>query len=473
MGEQPKLDAFIRLVEPWAGGIKRIITSLLVDVKDDKHQIRFANIWIDNNQGNRPRPDFEVKTQNLTAVRSTRLVSADEFRDYLQRLQERPEQVVVNGQTYELPFDGVGRTADFWFEPLHAPRLEGALRFPLLGISRGSNNHQNLLDNRAIDVELFSANPPFRGIADLIEDLGFSKESLGPGRTPSIEVKARAPITITNEARFENQTLFVAVTVPKALDHRLVSFRTILVDRNQPISRRSFYDGFEITEYDADQVSVSFSQSSESALWAIVYVVYDGHHLGEFRITHSTRRRNFFVELHENQFGAMDLKSLVPISEKFSQNDPAKFENLVALTLSMVGLRTMGYALLNEFNEAPDVLAITDDHDLLVVEVTLGYPDHKGKLLKLSKRISTLATYINDAQLPIQRVVGVMFCGLESEKVDGARSEAAGFGIALFCREELLQLLGELPNEGCPKPSEILNLIYKKIQNKNKMISHE
>lgn len=470
MDTPSEITGFLSTVSPWKIGLKRIISNILLVKTDYEPLIQFARIWIDNGVDSVAYQDFRVETQEVIAIRSVRYVTLNELDSFFDELKNSPDHIFIGGQNFQLPFEGLIRRPTFVFQSLHAPRLAGALRFPFLSVSRGPTNQLSSLRSQLTDVQLYAADPPFRGLADLLNELGFSENEVQSGRSPTIEVMARAPITNTSDSRFYGQKLYVKVTVPRTLDHRLITFRTIVVRRNKPTERKAVLDGFKVTERDIDYLDISFSQSAESGLKAFVYVVYDGDHLAEFQIDHASNRRNFLVELHECQLGSLDLTKLIPSSTgRIRQGDSTKFESLVAFSFSMIGLKILSYAGI-EFNDAPDILALTNENDLLVTEVTLGHPNNDGKLLKLSKRVSAIELYVRDNQLPIRKISGVIFSGLDSTKVDGARAEAANLGIALFCREELVRFLNSIPYDQIPDSVAIVSLIERKIRENNKAI---
>jgi len=424
---------------------------------------------MDNADKAEDRRDFQIHTLSLIAIHDTRHIDSRDFLVLLNQLVETPFEIQIDGERYSLPFGGNARLEPHYnFQPLHAPRREGPLRLPYLSISDSTFQPQIGIPERALDAELYVSDPPFRGIKDLISELGFDTEILSPNYSPTIEVLARAPIKLSPDSGFRGNELFVGVTIPKTMEPGIINFRTIIVNRSGPVERTTITSDLDLRERDDHSFDVCFSQKADSALWAFVFVVYGEDHLGEFQIYHPSNRPNPLVEIHEQIYGATNWKSLLPeIGAKYSKDFQHRFETFASILLSMIGLRILNYVGIKEFSDGPDILAVTGASDLLVVECTLGYPNSEGKLLKLSERVRALRVYSADTKLQVRHIAGVIISNMESKDVEGARAEAASLGIALLCREEIISLLDRARAHPVPSADDVWNSIKRKIEAKN------
>ncbi len=426
---------YSEIVKLWSPGLRRRTISLLLRRNEHSLTIHAASVFLDNGRNFPSRPNIRVSANTFEAVRLTEAFSEEEIVSYLDGLEKRPLEISLGTETYQLP--SADSAPQRFYSPLYEPNLAGPLRLPSLTITGSRLNHEQALDTSLNNISLFVSDPPFTGIQDLVSELGLPMDALQHGWTPNIKHTTAAPVLIKNDARFFGDQLSFSVIYPKDFIPEKMKLRLISFSRSTAPTREVIHTTPRVEPATDNENEASYTLSVKGKISARVLLSYSGEHLADFYFLHETQRPNLIAEAHQYFHGQKDLGRIL---ERLNRDGANLFETVVSTTLSQLGLRTLFYGGVKEFSDGPDILALTDRSDFLLIEATIGHPNSNGKLMELANRCRALQSYIKDNELPARSVRGLMFSSLSAHQIDSARAEATDLGISLFCREELMEI---------------------------------
>ena len=81
---------------------------------------------------------------------------------------------------------------------------------------------------------------------------------------------------------------------------------------------------------------------------------------------------------------------------------------------------------------------------MFIIECTITDVGRSGKLLKLSQRAREVREAANQGGVGIPHILPAMFTSLLRDETKACWEEAADFGIALVCRENIENLIGRV-----------------------------
>jgi len=167
------------------------------------------------------------------------------------------------------------------------------------------------------------------------------------------------------------------------------------------------------------------------------FLTYDGEFLGSWwardqSITFSAR-----AALHK----AVDRDNAL-VAKFF--DDRNAFEEHVLALLSLLGLDCLYYGNITELKDGPDILALSNQGHLYVIECTTGDISSRGKLRRLYERTNAIrAALANSAYRPSE-VLAVMVTSSPKSDTLHCWDELANYKIAIVCREEIATLLAQI-----------------------------
>ena len=120
-----------------------------------------------------------------------------------------------------------------------------------------------------------------------------------------------------------------------------------------------------------------------------------------------------------------------------------ELETAVASLFWMLGFSCLNLAG-QKFSDGPDVLALTPQGRLLVVECTTGLPDEKDKLAKLTRRTELIRESIVKSGFNPPDVLPVVVSGLPIAEARGHLLKAKELGVAVLTKESILDGRGRI-----------------------------
>lgn len=312
---------------------------------------------------------------------------------------------------------------DMWFYALH------------LKVTGDRYSTPDYVDSFNLDNALRNAEVPFDGVADLAAWLDVNDPTSGQDR-PSITFRMNPPADVQlAESGLSNGTLSIQIHAhPKLTTAKIgIAVRSVpgkgLSARSQVAQRlewKPVEDGIRvgaltISMKDADQALVVFS--------------VDGMVVRRHWFVDSTRARNQRL-VAVQQFDS-DLRMIKRELLKPSTSD--KFELSVAALLFLMGFNP---AVQIE-TDSPDIVVMTPEGRLMLVECTTRIADNTLKVGKLVERRVALMKALNTNGHTTQ-VLAVLVCALSREQLTITEDEISRNRIVLICNEDLIASLDRL-----------------------------
>jgi hypothetical protein len=349
---------------------------------------------------------------------------------------------------FELPWpdikDTYGPTSETRsrFHRLLPPTVTLPSRYPTLEIITPPLIGSGITELVQVELELLAHAEPYESLADLYAEFGVPAERAAPD-APSVVEVILAPVALfSNQSELKDSKLRILVesasdvTTPdlqvgvKAMTRSGVTRFAITGDRFQWLDEGAFLIGEAVHDLpDTPLVLLALS--------------YKGEFLHRWYVKDQSKSYNVRFDLHR----AADPDDRFRKTYFDHKND---FEERVALTLTLLDLTVHKYGELVGLTDAPDLLAVSKQGHLFVVECTTGDINSRGKIQRLSERTKALRQLLHGTPAQPQYVVPVIVTSLPRNETAAHWASAENLGVAIIAREEIEALLAQL--EAPPTP---------------------
>lgn len=316
----------------------------------------------------------------------------------------------------------------YYSDMFQRERWEGSLHLQVSGESWRSPH--SALDALALDNQLRSSTPPFDGLNDLCQWLGL-KDSRASLQAPAIGIRIRMPVDLifSAEALRENRFRLDLIAHNRCdLKKMSVALRAFPGDgvrtRRQvgsSVKWRRHKDGFKRGLLD---LNLAKSDSVQ------VLLTYAGHMV----------RRQWFLDpdkatntrLLATQTFDRELKQLR--QALLESTDSGRFEQGVAALLFLLGFSPS--PILE--TQAPDILLVSPNGAIAIVECTTRIADFAAKVGKLVDRRQTLVSQL-EANGHAMRVLGFLVTSQTRAQIAAEVGRLAALNILLLTREDITE----------------------------------
>jgi hypothetical protein len=389
-----------------------------------------------------------VETETLLAIKEVTKFKKTHFRELLNPKTFDPFSAQHSKYSITVPTEAHSKLS-YYYEPLTPKELPGNWRFPRLTASSGSNLTDFHLPHRdKLDLELMGHRLPYSGLEDLFDTFGIPHRVMQQGySSPQSTWTISRPATILLESSIEDETARIQIKHPTKLNREGLSVGLRILTGRTPILRRSI-DLPTMSKSSKQKWSITtIEEHIDDAVAADVHLSHDGEILGHYWISDPRKSLNPRLVLHK----LSDKKGV--IGPSFFDQRANSFEDSVSLLLNLLGLTAITYGGISSLKDAPDILAYSTLGHLFVIECTTTDVGRSGKLLKLSQRTREIRDAANQGGIGYPHILPVMFTTLMKEETKACWDEAADFGIALVCHENIQNLIGRV--EAPPTPQEL------------------
>ncbi len=381
---------------------------------------------------------IEIKTQHIWAGQRLEILSKEKIADELDVFLADPTRIKIQDSWLALEHSGNTKPPNIYFVPKRGEGFRGS-RLPALEAHiHGSS--ASLPTKTTIELELLSQTKPYHGLGDVLEELSVPVDEYGIFNNSQLGMIFSPPAAIQFRTKLRRGVLhiFLECSPEVSKSDLLVGVRSIGVDKT--VSRHSIR-GDELKWNDGDQSAVGSCDVDQSrTALAALYLSYRGVFCGQWIVEDERNPLNTRLRIHN----ALDEDSVFT-TRFFSKVQPDAFEDQVALLLELLGFTTFKYGGSIGLSDAPDILAVSTEWHVFVVECTTGDINRSGKLHKLNERTKRIRKNLEAASWVRIRVVPVMITNSVRADTSAHWGMAAGFRIALICREDLEMQLGRLP----------------------------
>lgn len=331
-------------------------------------------------------------------------------------------RINVRGRTLRLPMDGSlylfseRSHRDRWFYDLHM-FVGGAVR-----------PNPSQLELSAIDSSLRAASPPFDGLSDISNWLGFSNLIEG-SRSSGINIRVGPPVDlIIDECSLHEERLRIVIHAHPRFDTSHIGLAVKAVPERGLSSRRQI----------ADQIVWGKPKGGRRAGIAEVEFKGSDSAVVMLLIGSATVRRQWFVDASKARNHRLLAvqnfdKDLKMIRQAVLENaDPTKFENGVAALLFLLGFSPS----VQIETDSPDLVVATPAGRIALIECTTKIADFASKVGKLVDRRGALAKTLQASNHPAN-VAAVLVCRLPRDQIAAQAADLRAHRVILLTREDL------------------------------------
>lgn len=451
MDSDTSLSQFIELAQEWSIGYSKIVCTYLAFKRDGtwclEHSITafFTDLFDEVEKLTVP---VTVETDSVLAIRKVIDFNEQHFDRAVAPKTFDPFSTFVDEYKISVPNE-VGTKLRYYFEPFTQREFPGNWRWPALTAKSDQNltNH-HLPRQEQLDLELMSHELPYSGVQDLFEAFSIPQTIFQRGYScPEATWIITHPAIVLDTSVIENETAKIKLKCPNSLNTQDLSVGLRVLTGTPPIVRANVKMSNATW---TPKEKWSFAEVEEpvgAGKIADVHLKYKGRYLGHHWIKDPEKSLNPRHALYK----LSDSKDV--IGATFFDQKPDHFEDSVSLLLNLLGLTAVSYGRIPPLKDAPDILAYSPVGHLFVVECTTGDIGRDGKLLKLSQRTREIREAANQGGIGYPFIIPVIFTTLQKEETKAYWDEAADFGIALVCRENIENLIGRV--EAPPTPQQL------------------
>ncbi len=340
------------------------------------------------------------------------------------------------------------------FNPLYPPHVFSGPRAPTLIIIGEEVPELRTVQN--LEYELRSAIVPFHSLNDLCDECGI----LGGfqlGNSAMLQLIAEAPGYISEQSRFEKGKVEIVCAVGKRTD--LARWRVgYKISDIHAVMHRGSRGGSEWKWVpDGKGYRGVCHPSVTEALMVQAYLSYDGIGVHEFKFSDPTGYANLRHKVYEAVAGDIGILENLLQGTGTKKNDAEEFEAGVSLLLGLLGFSLLPFTMSHVLRDGPDLVAFSENGNILVVECTTGPLDNKGKLGKLAQRALDIRNALEASGAGMPEIQTVMMSLVSREGAVGDMENAGKANIAVLCTEDIQEFLQMVPS--APDANKVFDYI--------------
>ncbi len=308
--------------------------------------------------------------------------------------------------------------------------------------------------------KLRASNPPFFNIQDLVNQLGL-------GASYGFEIIALAPIAIANSSRIDGTVATVEINAAVGLDETKVHLG-VTIHEKAGLPSRTHFESSQITwkPHTLNPLikvgEIKFEVPKASLLHC--YANFADRCYNTYWVSDPTTTQNHLraiVEIFDAEFR----KTRQKLDQGRGGSDAEGHENAVATMMWMLGFAPLNTSKLVE---APDIVGVSADGNILVVECTLGDLKTKrgNKMQNLLDRVKTINEALERANASFYKCIPVVVSSKSKEDILDDIEICEKQGIAVITKDDLDDFLSTTrshPNS-VQRYQELRNRIDEKMQ---------
>jgi hypothetical protein len=384
--------------------------------------------------------DQKVETPSIRAFRGT-----EELTDPVAAIEAALSDPFSIAQGELGTLYRIGGTSQATFHRLYPPEHPGAGRYPTLRLEAPPLNGGGATEHLQLELELLAHAKPYEGLADLYGDFNLPVQGAAEDAQCTAEIILAPVAEVIPVSELKDNMLRVSVAAAPNVDRDEVRIGVKAFQRD--LIRRFSIDGSKLEwQADGNVIRGDYTEKLADTPLALITLSYRGEFLHRWWLRDSSRSFNNRFEVHR----AFDPEGLFRKSFFDQKND---FEERVALLLTVLGLTSFKYGQVAQMTDAPDIIAASSQGHLYVVECTTGDVNSRGKLQRLHDRAKSIRASLDNSPARPTAVVPIVFTSTPRSETAAHWAVAANLGIALVCREEIVELLGQL--EAPPTPDQL------------------
>ena len=300
-----------------------------------------------------------------------------------------------------------------------------------------------------LDAELMASSAPVIGFESACEMNGLGRQG-GMYGDASIQLVALCPLIVNGQiSTITEQGVLVYIEIAKAIDKKRVSISMLVLDEIQ--TRKSYVIGDVDIKWAnlpdqpgwlRGEINYTFEKRA-SACWVSANL--------DAKSTHTSHISN--VKLPNSVRGqviaALD-KDFSKLKAQVFETKGKEFEYGVASLLFLLGFSATQAGGGTKQEDAPDIVAVTQNGSVLVIECTSATLNQEGKLAKLTRRRRAVQDAFVAKGGESRIVLSVIVSQLTKEELASDLRAAADARILVITREDLIAAFERLHENSDP-----------------------
>ena len=430
--DKQQIINFFSSVEPWRKAYSQICLSYFAVHMEGKSFLLQARLSL--NVAPSTFPQSRIETASVLAGHFDFSEMEVTLENFVECLLTESEINTPHGK-FIFPSQDGGRV-NVYVEPFNREALANGSRRSVLTISGASK--YDYIDQTKYDWELKAASQPFESLHELLSLLGLGSERSDSSR---VELVANHVAYVSSDSVVSGAEAKPSIFLAKLLDHRKcqIGYRVLL--NGKAVNRGSIpgetLSWSERADYFAGEGWVAIPQG------AVLHCIasYDGVAQHEEWIadpTHSQNPRRIAFEEFDDQLEILRDYLFEELKQRKNSHD---FEFGVAWLLWMLGFSVNQVGGTPRTSDAADILAVTPQGNILVVECTVGLLKAENKLAKLVGRSEAVKKRLAASSNSHLKLLPVIVTAKTRDEIAADLEQAQKLGMFVLTQENLRELL--------------------------------
>ncbi len=257
------------------------------------------------------------------------------------------------------------------FAPIYHPWVSEGARLPGLLIFGTTKSAllQTAGDTKHLDWELKAAVTPFESLDDLLGHCGLPMLAQF-GDFTTLEIVARAPAVILDDSGIVGDEAVVKCAIAKALDVKKLRLGYRMLGKNVPGDRRSVTgESLQWQEEKDSRIGV-YRIPTKGSPAVQAFLSYDGISLHQWFVLDRDKLPNLGYAIYKT-FDE-DSELLRRMLVKPEPDNASAFEWAVSTIFTLLGFSPLNYGRIPKLQRGADIIAVTYQGHIAVVECTLA-----------------------------------------------------------------------------------------------------
>lgn len=427
---EDNLRNFFDAIEPWESGYQNNSFTYVAVRRVNGFVLAQGMLWLHSSSSQIPFTTFE--SENVRAGHFKLSEASKTFRDMIRDLANG-EISTPQGQLFFPPVSP-GHKASF--TPLHPSALQAQSRVNVLKIT---GDRQPLISGPSVlDWELRSSAVPFDSIQELLQEYG-----LGGLFSDSITVEVVATAVMGfdgDQSKISGEKAGITIRLANTLDtsKAAVGYREI----NQGKINRGVLTGAQFAWTQSDRMQTGrFDLDVRKASILHCYAIYNGVAQTHWYISDPTTSQNPRRVIIESFDSGLTILGEFLGRAHSRGHDARDFEVAVAWLFWMLGFSTLHLGSTTRTKDFSDLVIVTPQERIAVVECTTGLLRADSKLPKLVARHAALRQRLDQSNNKHLKLLPVMVSPLPRLELQADLEQAERLGVLVLAREQLEPLL--------------------------------
>lgn len=437
------IQDFYQAISPWESGYQNNSFTYVAVQRNSSFVIVQGALWL--NASPRKTPLNSFSSENVRAGHFQLSDLGMTFRDVVSELG-KGSITTPQGNFLFTPKKATDHHGAY-FTPLHPSALQAQSRINVLKLA----GEKQLLTREpsVLDWELRSSTVPFDSIHELLSEYGVGglfDDAI------TIEVIASAVMGFEGDtSKISGETAHINIRLANTLDIRnaSVGYREI----NQGRVKRGVLAGEQFSWKQTDEMQIgSFDLTVEKAAILHCYAIYSKVAQTHWFITDPTTSQNSRRVVVETFDPGLAILTEFMGRSRGKSYDARDLEVAVAWMFWMLGFSTVQLGSTARTQDFSDVVLVTPQGHLAIVECTIGLLKAGDKLAKLVARYVMLRDRLDKSNNRHLKLLPIMVSPLPRAELQADLEQAERLGVLVLAREQLDQIvprtvIGNNPDE--------------------------